>query len=142
VVQEFPKLDGISITDCDIPTITNDFFSSDFSKIQHLSIYNSNVREIEPEAFTNLPELKWLQLTANKIEFLMEPLFKFNPKMEYLNFEDNQIKQIIPEFFDGLNRLKIVNVRGNICIDDSVGCEECFITQRKLNEKLQFCFRN
>jgi hypothetical protein len=60
--------------------------------------------------------------------------------LEYIDLSDNKINSVLPNIFDGLQKLKLVDLESNRCIDVKIGCETCLIKQFDINGKLQSCF--
>jgi hypothetical protein len=143
ILTEFPKLNGLMLYGCNLPTLKSGLFKEEFKKIEFLYLAVNEIESIEPEAFQYLVNLKWVTLGDNKIQSLPDQLFKNNPDLTYIDFYGNKINSIHPSFFDGLQKLKLIDFSENVgCINDKIGCETCLITQSELRGKLQGCFDN
>jgi hypothetical protein len=142
ILTEFPNLNGLYITNANLPTVKSGLFKPELQRIEYL-LLSGNIKSIEPEAFQYLNKLKWIHLGYNKIQTLFYKLFKNNPDLIYIYLGYNKINSIHPSFFDGLNKLKLVYFTGNVgCFNTKIGCETCLITQWELRGKLQGCFDN
>jgi len=64
----------------------------------------------------NLKMLKVIRFLNNKIKIIYMHTFKFNKKLEKIDLIGNEIIHIEPSAFHGLRHLKIIDLRGNICI--------------------------
>jgi hypothetical protein len=83
----------------------------------------------EKFTFQYLPNLVEIELHDNKIRSVAVTMFQNNPKLET---------------FQNLKQLKLVNVDGNECVDNRIGCEVmgCYekINRTKLDSALLSCF--
>jgi Leucine-rich repeat (LRR) protein len=99
ILKEFPTLNGFKFVHCNLPVLKNDFFSENFLVLEYIDFWQSQIASIEPFAFENLKNLKWLRLHGNNIQSLPFNLFQNNQKLFYLDFESNQINSISPNLF-------------------------------------------
>ncbi|KAL7011224.1 hypothetical protein ACKWTF_014169 [Chironomus riparius] len=81
-----------------------------------IEIKNSNLKEISSEVLQNYKDLKYLDLSGNKIEILEGNLFQFNTKLEDINLRNNKIFAGALTTFDNMINLKFLNLGGNACI--------------------------
>jgi hypothetical protein len=142
IVTEFPNLNGIAIEYANLSTVKEGFFKPELQVIEYLWLAFNQIEVIEPKALQYLTKLQWVSLYGNRIQALPNRIFQNSPDLIYLDLEDNQLSSIVPNFFDGLNKLKLIQFRYNICIQDDIGCESCLITQSEIKEKIRGCFGN
>jgi hypothetical protein len=142
IPEEFPNLNGLVFEFCNLPVLKNEFFPENFGILEYLLLWNNQIVSIEPFAFKNLKNLKWLKLNANKIQSLPFNLFQNNQKIFYLTFGWNQINSISPNLFKDLNQLKFIDFMSNRCVSRQFGCETCPISQSDLDSGLSTCFQN
>jgi hypothetical protein len=143
ILKEFPKLNGLALSGCNLPTLKARLFKKEFQKIQRLNLWLNKIEVIEPNAFQHLIHLKWINLYGNNLQTLPYQLFGKNPELIYVGLSSNKINSIHPNFFDGLQKLKLVDFSRNYrCFNEELGCETCFISQANLRGKLQGCFDN
>jgi hypothetical protein len=142
IFTEFPNLNTLDFWTCNLPTVKEGLFKPEFQKLEYLNLGWSRIETIEPNAFQYLVKLKWIRMYDNKIKTLSYRLFKNNPDLIYIGIASNKINSIHPNFFDGLEKLKLIDLEMNPCVDAMIGCETCQITQSDLKEKLQGCFNN
>ncbi len=142
ILKEFPNLNGLIFDSCNLLVLKNELFSEDFVVLEYLHLSLNQIAYIEPLAFQNLKNLKWLALLWNKIQSLPFNLFQKNPKLIYLNSADNQINSISPNLLKNLNQLKYVDFWFNQCVSRDFGCETCSISQSDLDSGLSECFQN
>jgi Leucine-rich repeat (LRR) protein len=142
LATEFPNLNGVKFSYCNLPTVKEGFFKQELQNIEFLDLAVNEIKVIEPKAFQYLIKLKYINLFSNNLQTLPDQLFQNSPDLIYIDLLQNQINAIVPNFFDGLNKLKLMYFQGNLCIDAEIGCETCLITQLELKEKLQGCFGN
>ncbi len=142
IFKEFPNLRGLTILDSNLSTLKTGLFKAEFKEIEYLELHYNNIETIEPEAFQYLVKLQWISLFRNNLQTLPDRLFENNPDLIYIDLAGNKINSIVPNFFDGLEKLKLVEFKENLCIDEDIGCETCLITQSDLKEKLQNCYNS
>ncbi len=144
ILEEFPNLNGLIIYECNLPVLKNDLFPEEFVVLEYLKLGYNKIISIEPFAFQNLENLKWLSLEGNEIQSLPFNLFQKNPKLFYLDFIINQINSISPSLLKNLNQLKRVHFYDNKCVDENFGCSWCTrsISQSDLDSGLSTCFQN
>jgi len=66
--------------------------------------------------FKNLPNLKYIYLQDNDIEFIDDDhIFQDNPKLEVINLEGNKIKKISENVFVNLINFEKINLNSNEC---------------------------
>ncbi len=142
ILKEFSNLNGLKFESCNLSVFKNDLFPADFVVLEFLYFFNSQIASIEPFAFQNLKNLKWLSLSYNKIQSLPFNLFQNNPKLIYLDFEGNQINSISPHLLKNLNQLEQVDFWSNRCVNEGFGCDWCSQSISDLDSDLSTCFRN
>jgi hypothetical protein len=142
IPKEFPNLNALVISVSNLPVLKNELFSKEFVVLEFLDLASMEIDSIEPFAFQNLKNLKWLRLNGNGILSLPFNLFQNNPKLFYLDFFGNLINSISPNLLKNLKQLKQVDFNGNQCVDQEFGCETCSISQSDLDSGLSTCFQN
>jgi Leucine-rich repeat (LRR) protein len=140
-IQEFPKLNGLFLKSCNLQSVKSGLFTSDFEAIELLYLGQNKIKSIEETAFEHLVKLKWISLEFNKIQSLPVRIFKSNLQLNYINFKSNEIHSISNKFFDGLKQMKIVRFDKNQCVNATIGCETCTISDSALNTDLITCFQ-
>ncbi|CAG9811145.1 unnamed protein product [Chironomus riparius] len=85
-----------------------------FPNITSLSIWYSNLRNIDRSDLVEYKKLEKISFCNNEIEFLTGDLFKAFKNLENIAFNGNKLKIIEPTILDGLDNLKIVNFSGNV----------------------------
>jgi hypothetical protein len=148
ILDNFPQLNGISITNSGDDTFTiigDNFFSKDFAAIEYLSLHRNEIESIEANAFRYFPKLKWIKLGRNPLRSLPHPIFKNNPEMIAIWLDECNIISITPDFFKNLNKLQYVQIGfGNECSDKEFGCTSgsCSVAQEELDTGLATCYKN
>lgn len=64
------------------------------------------------------PKLRFLYLGHNNLRTLDGNLFKYTPNLEMIGMEKNQITSVGSNILDNLEKLRIVYLFGNICVDE------------------------
>lgn len=90
-----------------------------FPKLKNLSIKKSELKAITQADLKPLSELKRLHLRFNEIGTLEADLFKFNLKLEVIDFTGNKITSVGLNLLQPLVKLHKVFFKGNICIDNA-----------------------
>ncbi len=142
ILDDFPKLIGIMIENCEtFTTIREDFFVEEFKVLLKLNLAANKIATIEANAFQHLSKLKWIGLSQNQLSSLPHQLFKNNPELVSIWLDQNKINSITPDLFMNLNKLRLVDLRGNQCISKKFGCdsESCLVSQEELNSDLSAC---
>jgi len=85
-----------------------------FPNITSLSIWYSNMRNVDKSDLIEYRNLEKISVCNNEIEFLTGDLFKGFKKLENIAFNGNKLKIIEPTILDELDNLKVVNFSGNI----------------------------
>jgi hypothetical protein len=145
LLSEFPHLNGMLFVSCNtLTTLKNGFFTRNFSALEYLNFYGSNIHTIEVNAFQHLVKLKWIRLHSNKIQSLAFQIFKNNPEMVYIDLRSNKINSIDSNFFKNLKKLKWIHFTSNLCVSKDFGCSSstCSISQSELDSGLASCHSN
>ncbi|XP_037042002.1 uncharacterized protein LOC119078538 [Bradysia coprophila] len=97
-----------------LPTGIEKFFPNliGLSVEQHLKEITKN--DLEP-----FPNLKHVWLARNQLEVIEEDLFVYNPDLVYISLRQNFIKEIDSNVFDHLDRLSILELDRNECLNDN-----------------------
>ena len=84
-------------------------------RVRHLTINSSNVREIFPNSFHCLPELKTLTITHNPLGVLpsVNLFTKQNAQLMRIDLRGNQLHRMTSSSFSGLERLTFLDLRQN-----------------------------
>jgi Leucine-rich repeat (LRR) protein len=93
IFENFPKLDSIAFTKCEIQMITNKLFGGqNFEQIKELRLNEDKIRFIEIGAFDDLKNLEKIDLTNNKIRSISKETFAHNEKLRKAILTGNEIK--------------------------------------------------
>jgi len=107
------------------------------SRIEHLQISNSNIKEI-PNSILNLTSLKILILDANSVEAI-PPAIKNLSKLETLYLQENVIKELPKELFSLTNLKELILFTNDIevippAIKNLANLEELYLSENKIKE--------
>jgi Leucine-rich repeat (LRR) protein len=144
IFEEFPSLRQVKISNMSIPVLKDNFFSTDFVKIEYLDLSHNRIEEIKEKALDNLVSLKWLNLESNDLKVLNSFEFRNNKKLEYINLKKNEIQKIDRGAFKNLENLRYIQLeknKYNECIKRSIGCPNCTISEEDLKNELGECYR-
>jgi Leucine-rich repeat (LRR) protein len=141
IFEEFPSLRQLKISNMYVLVLQDNFFSTDFVKIEYLDLSDNSIEEIEENALDNLVNLKWLNLESNELQALHSFEFRNNKKLEYISLKNNEIVKIDRRAFKNLEHLKFVQLEENYCIESLIGCSNCTIPEEDLENMLGECYR-
>jgi hypothetical protein len=135
VFDNMPLLETIVVSDSGIEAVHQTVFYG-LQNLRQVNLRNNNIRHIHADVFQHNPnltildlssndltelrldfshntELKFLNLSANKLRF--EDLSIFRPliHLQILDLSNNQMENVSAEAFDGMMDLQYLNVSGN-----------------------------
>jgi len=93
-----------------------------------VEVRNSGLRTITKQDMRGLEKVKELWIVDNQLKQLPGDLFNDMPHLEYVSFASNEIVQIGKNLLEPLQKLKLVDFRGNAAID-------VFFTTRQSNQR-------
>lgn len=140
-LQNQTELTYFSAIDSNILEIDEEAFVG-LSSLQDLILIGNNIQEIAPLTFHPLINLRYLDLEANSLTSIGEDLFSQSPLLFSIYMEWNQINEIAPRFSANFpENLDFINLSGNECVNRSfqIGPEETLII---LHNVLRPCFNN
>jgi len=94
----------------------NDLSSNFCEKFKNLEIYgllDAGIESIDGDSFNHCKNLKFLNLSRNKIRKIPQKLFKKNSKLEVVSFSENIIKFVSENLFPTKNVLRILDLSQN-----------------------------
>lgn len=94
-----------------IPSLSGNDFNR-LTKLQRLTITNSNVQQIAADSFSALSDLKSLDLKRNKMTHVFRDMFRGLGKLDLLDLSDNSRCQIDVDAFDDLAALTTIRLAG------------------------------
>lgn len=142
ILQQFPHLNGLLISQSFMPVLRKDIITIEFSTICYLSLQNNSIYAIVQQAFDYLTDLKWIDLSYNALYSLKGATFKNNKNLEYIKLSSNKIKAVNPLFFENLVHLKFIDMEDNRCVNQKFGCVECLVNHFELHLILSICYSN
>ena len=80
-----------------------------------LTVKECHLKSVSKHDFESLTELVYLYLMGNELEELENDLFKFNAKLQYVNFDNNHLKHVGEYFLSQTKFLKNYSFRNNHC---------------------------
>lgn len=90
------------------------FYGHKFPFLSKLILYQSSITKIEKKMFDAFPSLLYLTIIKNKQLRIIDPDAFSNLKhLCYLNLSENRIKSIGKRHFSGLNRLQTIDLSNN-----------------------------
>ncbi|KAI0982034.1 hypothetical protein GJ496_000427 [Pomphorhynchus laevis] len=81
--------------------------------LQHLSLPNNNLEEIDADLLVRFPEISYLDLSDNYIEQIHEQTFQLNSNLVIIILGHNRIKELHPNQFHGLVELQRLDLSNN-----------------------------
>jgi hypothetical protein len=86
----------------------------DCRKLEHLLIVGTNLFWLPEDVFNGLDNLRILEITANKLQYLPRDLIVSNRRLEKFIFDDNKIEVVDLQFPSTLKEIRLL---ANQCID-------------------------
>lgn len=106
-----------------------------FPNLIGLSV-EQHLKEITKSDLKPFPKLKHVWLARNQLEAIEDDLFKYNPDLIYISLRQNFIKEIGPNVFNQLDKLTILELDRNECVNENaVGRYAVARLIEQLNEK-------
>lgn len=149
-----PIVEWILFTKSSVPVVKKDYLKN-FPKLTDFHAENAGVERIENDAFKNMAEINWVDVSFNKITTIHPDLFQNCPKMyhfnvsgntglvipekgpflnapqlQWLDLQQSNIEKISPDTFKNLAGLKYLNLAKN---NIKVLPNDVFKSQTKLN---------
>ncbi|XP_075407949.1 amphoterin-induced protein 2 [Tenrec ecaudatus] len=97
-----------------IGPLDSEWLPASFAKLNTLIIPHNNITSISPDSFTSVPNLKWLDLSSNKLKALKSAVFQELKVLEVLLLYSNHISYLDPSAFGGLAHLQKLYLSGNL----------------------------
>lgn len=118
IFVSFQNVVMIGITKSTLNNLRSEKFFEEVSSLEKLRIVNSNISLISSETFKSLENLRWIRFSNVNLQHLPDGLFKYNEKLEYIDLYYNNIARIDLNVFTNLPRLREVDMRKNVCVDE------------------------
>lgn len=92
-LEHFHELEEVKVSysNTDYHIFDKEFFENN-NHLKVLKLIHSNLQSIESNAFDNLLDLSYVEITETALSVLPENVFKFNDKLEYLVLSKNTFK--------------------------------------------------
>lgn len=84
-----------------------------FTNLTHLTIIDSEIEDIEKDAFSHLPNLQYLDLSKNKLSKIANYMLEEMIELKKLILNDNLIKIIDSSEFSNLTNLRELQLKNN-----------------------------
>lgn len=107
--------------------------------LQDLILFGGNLVRFEPNTFSPLPNLRFLEVSWNLIEVLDSRWFANNTLISRINFNYNLIYAVSPNIVEqpGLTNLQLLQ---NVCVDNVFMINDQ--TRDQVRQDLDICFNN
>jgi hypothetical protein len=133
--ENVPCLETVVISDNDIKLVKPEVFWG-LQGLRHIDMHNSNVDYVHPNTFKNNRNLSTLDLSCNKLKSLLSDFNSSNElkflnlssnkltfkglvhvlpisSLQILDLSNNEIETLNKEVFSGMVNLKLLNISGN-----------------------------
>lgn len=114
--EKFPNLKVLSVSKCAL-TILREHYFKNMTKLKNLLLNHNQIEMIELDAFKDLKNVETLWLRNNKIEKFNGTLFSRMNSLITLLLSDNQIKFLSSTTITLGQKLEIVDLERNNCIN-------------------------
>lgn len=106
--------------------------------LEFLDFSKNDISDLPSKLFNKLSKLKFLDMSFNKLVQLQADIFPEQNSLENVYFVNNMLKTIETKLFRNLVNVKIIDLRGNICIGEKFPDDITNLTQLK-NQVNQLC---
>lgn len=115
--MKFPNLKTFYAGRCGL-IVLRDYYFSNMNNLKRLELFDNKITTIESEAFKDLCNVKFLSLRQNLIETLEQNPFQTMVQVEYIDLDSNKLKFLNPMTFNitGGKRSSIY-LRSNVCVN-------------------------
>lgn len=119
------NVEAVRITEYNFHKKFSFCFHKSFANLKYIQLYRSKIEEFHNDSFSQLKDLKVLDISFNAIKRLNGSIFEDVKNLIYINLKGNHLKFISPEIFSSNNQLSLVNFADNFCVNtEAVGSEE------------------
>jgi hypothetical protein len=87
------------------------------NRLQFLFIVGNRIHTLPMNLFRPLPILEWVYASENQLKTIFTQQFRYNPQLRQLAVSNNRINAIERSFMEPIQRISVVNLIGNLCID-------------------------
>lgn len=95
ILNNFDELEEVKVSHTSIDyNILDKYFFSSNKRIKVLKLIDLELRSIESNAFDNLLELNYIEITKTQLQTLPENLFEFNSKLVFLILSGNSFATV------------------------------------------------
>nr|XP_015923129.2 protein slit-like [Parasteatoda tepidariorum] len=113
-VKKFKKLRKISVTNSPFDFVGHTFAEIGEGSLESISVRNSRVYRIHPQAFPELTNLFHADFEGNNLPYLVRTMFPNPaPKLEILNFRHNRLFTLNENMFENMPALKFLDFSRN-----------------------------
>lgn len=113
--ENLRKLLYLSLFGNDIQTIGSGTFGS-LPSLQTLILSNNeNLKSIDGNIFSGVPNLKFVWIDKLSLSEVPENIFRKTPKITRICLKNNKIRYVSPRTFEGLGNLRTVILVNNVC---------------------------
>lgn len=134
------KLNYMELSNNSIENIHGSAFIG-LGDVRQLYLRNNHIRKLPTNIFKSLKSLELLYLENNLIETLDGSVLSNNRNLTTAFFDSNKINAIGRTFLDGLEKLEVLAIRSNNCVDDLFSVYESS-TIEFMHERLDKCYVN
>lgn len=114
---KFDKIKFLTVRESKLPHIPKEF-GEFFVNLEFLDINGVGLERLDHDDLFKLSKLKTLIASNNSIKTIAKNVFDDNLKLEEIDLSSNKIKMIKTKSIRALKDLKIINLKGNSCIDE------------------------
>ncbi|XP_014249730.1 protein artichoke-like [Cimex lectularius] len=114
--HRLPSLSKIDLSDNNIKRIFPEFYLQSYdSRVEELNLMNNEIDHIMALTIImeTLPQLKFLDVSKNKLQDIMFGALRGHPTLERLHINDNHLKRVVREAFTAMPALRELRLRNN-----------------------------
>lgn len=132
----FPMISRLGINDCEVEVLAEDIFS-DLGNLKNLNLNRNRIRELPSKLLIKNPNLDQFDAVDNEIEVIPKDFFASNRRLVNVDFSNNLLRKIYADFAH--YSLQSVRLGNNICINKNFMSMGIFGFGSKINEQLKEC---
>lgn len=133
-------LNFLNIRGNQFSSISRDFLAPLNQTLVKFDASFNEIEEISTGSFNDFINLSQLDLGKNKINILDSTAFLNTPTLKLVYLDDNEIEAIDVKFFDDKPDFEFIDLRENLCVNQSFSNLQIENNREEMMKELQGCF--
>jgi Leucine-rich repeat (LRR) protein len=111
-IQQYTQLEALIFRMNKIKNLPPQAFSG-LINLKVVDFSSNKIKTLDKDIFSEQPKLYWSDFSSNQINSLDKDIFKGLSHLRFLDFGENKINSLDKDIFNGLSKLKKINFSGN-----------------------------